>query len=201
MFRGVKFSSCLYAIAGGAILAFGLYHIHSFSGVTEGGQLGLVLLLQHWFSVSPAISGLVINLICYLIGWRTLGKHFIFYSAVSAVSFSGIYRICEQFPPLFPGLAAMPLLAAVLGALFVGIGTGLCVRIGGAPSGDDALAMSINQVTGIKIEYIYLVSDLTVLLLSLSYIPLGRIVFSLISVVLSSTLVGVIQRFQKEATS
>jgi len=201
MFRGIKLSSCIQAVAGGAILAFGLYHIHSFSGVTEGGQLGLVLLLQHWFSISPAISGLVINIICYIIGWRTLGKHFIFYSAVSGLSFSLVYRICEQFPPLFPGLAAMPLLAALLGALFVGVGTGLCVRIGGAPSGDDALAMSVNRITGIKIEYIYLISDFTVLLLSLSYIPLGRIAFSVISVVLSSTLVGIIQRFRKETPS
>lgn len=194
MFRNIKLSACLQAVLGGAILGFGLYHIHSFSGVTEGGQLGLVLLLQHWFSLSPAISGLVINLLCYVIGWRTLGKNFIFYSAVSGLSFSAVFRICEQFPPLFPGLSAMPLIAAVLGALFVGVGTGLCVRIGGAPSGDDALAMSLNRITGIKIEFIYMISDFTVLLLSLSYIPLRRIAFSVISVVLSSTLVGIIQR-------
>ena len=44
-----------------AVLAFGLYEIHSFSGVTEGGVLGAVLLLEHWFGVSPAITGAVLN--------------------------------------------------------------------------------------------------------------------------------------------
>ena len=185
---------CAAAVLGSAILAFGLYHIHSFSAVTEGGQLGLTLLLQYWFSVSPALSSLVINLICYFVGFKTLGSRFIACSAVCAVSFSLTYWICEQFPPLWPQLTDLPLLASLLGALFVGVGTGLCVRAGGAPSGDDALAMSINRLSGWKIEYIYLISDLTVLVLSLTYIPLRRIIYSLLTVMISSALVGIIQR-------
>ena len=65
---------CLMILLGSIVLAFGLYHIHSLSGVTEGGQLGLTLLLQYWFHLSPAISGAAINVICYLIGWKTLGN-------------------------------------------------------------------------------------------------------------------------------
>ena len=183
------------ALLGGAILAFGLYHIHAQSGVTEGGQLGLTLLLRHWWNISPALSAFVINTICYLIGWKTLGKSFLFYSAVSTVSFSIIYRICEQFPPLWPGLGGYPLVAALLGAVFVGIGCGLCVRVGGAPSGDDALAMSLSRICKIKIEYVYMISDVTVLLLSLSYIPFRRIGFSLLTVLLSGKLIGLVQRF------
>lgn len=194
MLPKLKIRSCATALLGSAILAFGLYHIHSFSAVTEGGQLGLVLLLRHWFSVSPALSGLVINLICYLIGWKTLGMTFIGYSAVCGVGFSAVYWLCEQFPPLWPDLVSYPLLASILGALFVGVGTGICVRIGGAPSGDDALAMSLNRITGWKIEYLYLISDFTVLALSLTYIPLARIGYSVMSVILSSCLVGFIQR-------
>ena len=36
---------CVMALLGSAILAFGLYNVHAFSGVTEGGVLGLTLLL------------------------------------------------------------------------------------------------------------------------------------------------------------
>lgn len=185
----------LLSLLGSCILGFGLFQIHAHSGVTEGGQLGLTLLLRHWFDISPALSGFVISALCYLLGWRTLGKPFLFYSGVSAIGFSLTYWICQQFPPLFPGLVDYPLLAAVLGAVFVGVGCGLCVRVGGAPSGDDALAMSLSRLTKIKIEYVYMLSDVTVLLLSLSYIPLTRIGFSLLSVLLSSKLVGLVQRF------
>lgn len=71
---------CVMALLGSAILAFGLYNVHAFSGVTEGGVLGLTLLLYHWFGLSPSISGLVLNAACYIGGWRTLGRSFIFYS-------------------------------------------------------------------------------------------------------------------------
>lgn len=49
----LKLKSCLIALFGSAFLAFGLYHVHSFSGVTEGGVLGMTLLLDHWFHISP----------------------------------------------------------------------------------------------------------------------------------------------------
>lgn len=196
MRRLLTVRSCILGLLGSAILAFGLYHIHSFSAVTEGGQLGLVLLLDHWLHISPAISGLVINIICYAIGWRTLGLPFLASSGVCAIGFSLTYGICQQFPPIWPALAQLPLLAALLGALFVGVGTGLCVRAGGAPSGDDAIAMSLCRRFRIKIELVYLISDLTVLALSLSYIPIKRIGYSLLTVTLSSLLIGLIDRFQ-----
>ena len=62
----------------------------------------------------------------------------------------------------------------------------------GASGGDDALAMGINKLTGMKLATVYLISDLTVLALSLTYIPLGKIVYSLLTVVLSGQIIGII---------
>ncbi len=186
------------SLLGSAILAFGLYQVHGLSGVTEGGALGLTLLLDYWMNISPAWSGLAINCACYLFGIRTLGRDFLLWSAVSAGGFSAFYAIFELFPYLWPELARMPLVAAVLGALFVGVGVGLCVRAGGAPTGDDALAMSLSKTWNLPIERIYLTSDLIVLALSLSYLPLGRIACSLLTVTLSGRIIGMIQRWKKE---
>lgn len=186
---------CLVTLLGSCILAFGLCHIHAMSGVTEGGQLGLTLLLHHWLGITPALSALVINIICYAAGWKALGKSFLFYSFLAAAAFSGFYRIFEQFPPLWPELVNYPLAAALLGAVFVGLGCGLCVRVGGAPCGDDALAIILSHIFNTKIEYFYMISDITVLLLSLTYIPVQRIFFSLLTVLISSKLVGIVQRF------
>ena len=190
-----KIKACLLILLGSAIQAFGLYHVHACSGVTEGGVLGLTLLLQRWFEISPALSGAILNMICYLIGWKVLGGGFIVCSLISTVGFCGTYWICEQFPQLWPELYHMPLAAAIVGALFIGIGVGICVRQGAAPGGDDALAMSISHLTGVGIEKVYLVSDLIVLGLSVSYIPLKRIGYSLITVILSGQIIGIVQRF------
>lgn len=196
MFRSLTPKSVTLSLLGSAILAFGLYHIHSFSGVTEGGQLGLVLLLDHWFSLSPAITTAVVNVLCYWIGWKTMGKPFIAHSAVATAGFSVTYWLCQQFPPLWPGLSGYPLAAALLGALFVGLGCGLCVRVGGAVCGDDGLVMSISLKWNIKIEYVYFFFDFVILALSLTYIPLNRILYSLLTVMVSSKIIGLIQRFQ-----
>ena len=195
--KNITFKKCAITLLGSFILAFGLYNVHSISGVTEGGVLGATLLLEHWTGISPALSGGIMNVLCYVLGWRLLGKEFIAYSALATVGFSGMYKICEQFPHLWPGLADMPLVAALVGALFVGVGAGLCVRVGGAPSGDDALAMSISHATGWKIQWVYLLSDLIVLVMSLSYIPVRRIGYSLFTVLLSGQLIGFVQNFNR----
>lgn len=189
----------LIAFLSSAFQAFGMYNIHALADITEGGVLGATLLLEHWFGVSPALSSFVMNALCFLLGWRVLGKSFIAYSLIAACGYSLGYGICEQFPPLWPGVVEMPLLASILGALFIGIGAGLCVRAGGATSGDDALAMSLSHVTKLPIQWIYLISDLTVLGLSLSYIPPRRIFYSLLTVVLSGQIIGWVQKMpQKE---
>ena len=194
MLPKLKFTNCLILLGGSIIQAIGIYNIHALSGVTEGGVLGLTLLLKHWFDISPALSSLLLNLVCYLLGWKILGKEFIGYSLVSICIYSASYGVCEQFPPLWPQIGQFPLQAALAGALFIGIGAGLCVKAGGATAGDDALAMSFSHIFRLPIERIYLISDLTVLLLSLSYIPIRRIAYSLLTVILSGQIIGLIQK-------
>lgn len=192
----ITLRNCIISFFGAAFLAFGMYNVHSISDITEGGVLGAVLLIQHWLHISPALSSLVLNGLCYLLGWRTFGKTFLVYSAISSLGYSVCYTVCEQFPPIYPQIASMPLAAATAGSIFVGVGCGICVRLGGAPSGDDALSMSLSRLTGVPIQWVYLLSDLLVLGLSLTYIPLNKIAYSLLTVLLSGQIIGLFQRKQ-----
>ena len=54
--------------------------------------------------------------------------------------------------------------------------------------------MSLSTITKVPIQWIYLISDLTVLGLSLTYIPLRRIGYSLLTVILSGQVIGWIQK-------
>jgi len=92
----------------------------------------------------------------------------------------------------------MPLLAALLGAIFIGVGVGLCVRCGGAPSGDDAFSMAVSRLFGVDIRLCYLFSDLLVLGLSLTYLSPSHLLYSLLTVVLSGQLVGLMQQKAKK---
>lgn len=183
-------------ILGASILSFGLFNIHSQSGITEGGILGTTLLLKHWFHISPGISEPVLDIICYLIGFKLLGKKFLKYAVTATGSFALFYNIYEGFGYVIPDLTGYPLLASILGGLFVGVGVGLIVRAGGASGGDDALALIIQKITGCKISKAYLFTDIVVLILSLSYIPFRKIIFSFITITISSFLIEKIQSFK-----
>ena len=113
-YKGLKAALCSYGmlVVGTAVLAFGLYNIHRQSNITEGGVLGLVLFLNHWLGVSPAVISPVLDITCYLIGFRFLGGTFARRSLVATLSFAGWYALLEQFPPLLPCMAVNPVVAA-----------------------------------------------------------------------------------------
>lgn len=182
-------------LLGAFTLAFGLFNVHSQSQITEGGVLGMTLLLQHWLGVSPGVSGFLMDMTCYAVGFRLLGRGFLRNALISSVGFSLCYRLLERLGPVLPSMTDRPLLAALAGGLFVGVGVGLVVRAGGAAGGDDALALIIARISRLPISLAYFFTDFTVLALSLSYIPLEKIACSLVTVTLSSWLIGRIQSF------
>lgn len=193
-FRTLRLRNTLLVLLGSGIQAVGIANIHAYADVTEGGVLGLTLLAHHWLGLSPALSSVVLNAACFLFGWRTLGRNFLLYSLVACGGYSLFYVLCDPFAPLWPALVSSPVLAALVGAVFVGLGAGISVRAGGAPSGDDALAMALSKQLKVPIQWVYLASDLVVLMLSLSYIPVRVIACSLLTVVLSGQLIGLVQR-------
>ena len=187
-----------YILLGAFILAFGMYNIHSRTIITEGGIWGIELLLFNWFGISPAVTAPILDGTCYLMGVVFLGKEFILKSIVGTLGYSLFYAILEQFPPVLPDLDSVPFAAAIIGALFVGIGAGIVVRQGGACAGDDALALVISKKLKIKISQAYLFTDMTVLLLSLTYIPFRQIAYSLLTVLLSGWIIEKVQNWKKK---
>jgi len=189
----------LAIFAGTAILAFGMFNIHARSCISEGGVLGLSLLIYHCSGISPALSSLVLDTTAFLIGAVVLKKTFLFDSLLASASYALWYSLNEHIGPVLPDFTARPLAAAVLGALFVGIGCGLVVRHGCAAGGDDSLALVFHKLTGLRVSLFYNLSDFAVLLASLCYIPLRRIVWSLLSVLLSSAIIELLRPREKPA--
>lgn len=194
LFKQLEKERVLYASLGSIILAFGLFNIHSQSQISEGGILGLTLLLDKWFFISPSITSAILNLLCYGMAWKEMGNKFIAYSLISIIAYSIAYASFETIGPLFPWISNYPLVCSVLGACFVGFDVGIAMRSGAAPGGDDALALLITKYTPLKIQWAYLLTDLIVLGLSLTYIPFSKIIYSLITVMISGQIIGLLMK-------
>lgn len=199
--EGLTWKKIFLIILGAGICTFGIHNIHQRTGITEGGVIGMMLLVERWLGISPSAITSVLDISCYLLAFKYLGGQFIKISMISTLSVSLFYKFWELFPPMLPDLSEYPLAAAIGGGLFVGIGVGIIVRQGGSSGGDDALALTISRVTHWRLSRSYLFTDLVVLGLSLTYIPVFRIAFSLITVTISSLLIDLVQNFGKEKAS
>ena len=185
-------------ILGTAILAFGMCNIHSHCRISEGGVLGATLLIQYWFHISPSISSFIIDTTLFMTGAYVFGKKFLKDALICTISYSSWYAIFETIGLVLPDLSDFPLLAAILGAMFVGLGIGFIIIHDGACGGDDVIALIMQKKFKIPMFYTYFISDAIVLLLSLTYIPFTRIMYSLISVLISGRIIDFFHRYSQK---
>ena len=186
--------SILLIIIGATILSFGSYNFNYQNNVTEGGVLGLLLLLQHVFNISPSITSVVIDFSLFTIGSKFFGKKFLLYSILSTITFSSTYKIWEKIGFLVPSFTNNMLIASILAGIGVGVGVGLVVRGGGASGGYDVIALLGNKLLKLKVNHVYLATDAIVLLMSLVYLDIKQVFFSIIAVTISGKIISIIYK-------
>lgn len=186
-----KYNGILLIILGATILAFGTYNLNYQNNITEGGVLGLLLFFKNLFDLSPSITSIIIDFTLFFLGARFLGRQFLLYSFLSTASFSIAYGTFESIGFMIPNLSHNMLLASILAGIFVGIGVGIIVYAGGASGGDDVIALLVSRFTPLKMNWVYLLSDMTVLLLSLAYLHYSQIFWSLIAVTISGKIISI----------
>lgn len=192
-FLDLSLRSFLRIVFGSAILAFAVLNVHDQSYVTEGGILGLMLFFKKMLGIDPSISSIVLDILCYILGYKFLGREFIKKSMVATVLFAGFLNLFKLTGTILPPLYDNPFIAAVVGGILIGLGCGLVVTEGGATGGDDALALAISDKFNLSLAMVYIICDVVVLLMSISYIPLTQLVFSLLTTTISSVIVGQIE--------
>ena len=186
--------SILLIMIGATILSFGSYNFNYQNNVTEGGVLGLLLLMQHVFNISPSITSVIIDFSLFAIGTKFFGKRFLLYSVLSTIAFSTTYKIWESVGFLIPSFTNNMLIASILAGIGVGVGVGLVVRGGGASGGDDVIALLGNKLLKLKVNHVYLATDAIVLLMSLVYLDIKQIFFSIIAVTISGKIISIIYK-------
>ena len=182
--RRTKLKHIILILLGSLILSFGIYNLNYQNNITEGGVLGVLLLLKNLFDIEPSVANLIIDMSLLIIAYKFFGRQFLTHSIIATLSFSMFYKIFESIGPLIPVLQSK-FIVTILSGLFVGVGVGIIVRNGAAAGGDDALAMVISKVTSMTIGNVYMVGDIVVLILSLTYLSVYDIFWSLIAVNIS----------------
>ncbi|EOS8072862.1 YitT family protein [Enterococcus hirae] len=166
-------------MVGTSIYAFGLVYLNIANHLAEGGVSGITLILRALFGIDPAYSTLLINIPLILIGGKILGKRSLAYTVLGTVSLSAFLWIWQRVP-LQINLQHDLLIVSLLAGLIAGTGNGLVYRMGGTTGGSDIIARILEKNYGISMGRSLLVLDVIVLLASLTYIDLKRMMYTLI---------------------
>lgn len=156
----------LFIIIGTSIYAFGLVYLNIANHLAEGGVSGITLILRALFGIDPAYTTLLINIPLILLGGKILGKRSLAYTVLGTLSLSFFLWIWQRVP-LEINLQHDLLIVSLLAGLVAGVGSGIVYRMGGTTG-------------GITMGRSLLAFDIIVLLASLTYIDLKRMMYTLI---------------------
>lgn len=180
-------------------MAFGIYNFYYQNGITEGGVLGLFLILKNVFSLDISIANIIIDGLLILLGFKFYGKNFLGLTIMSTVSFSVFTAFFEKFGFLIT--INNNIIAAILGGLCVGVGCGLIINSGAAGGGDDIIALIVSKLSKVNIAKVYLLTDISILLLSLTYLQINMMIYSVLAVIVSGQVIGFMFKFNNSETS
>lgn len=115
--------------------------------------------------ISAQLSGLPLGLFLIAfnapfvyLGYKKFGRTFAIYSAIGIITLALL-----TFFHVSHGFTDVPILAAVFGGIFVGIGVGIVIRYGGIIDGADTVAVLIDRVTVFSVgEAIMLINGIVI---------------------------------------
>ena len=189
-------ANILLLTVGNLIYAVGINSIIIPQHFLSGGVMG-VALIAHYFVpvINTGLAYFVLNIPLFLLGWFSISRKFILYSAYGTVSLSAITAFCH-----FGTISiANPILAAILGGIVCGAGCGIILRSQGSAGGLDILAVYLNKKFSLRIGNTNSLVSAMILSAGAAFLNFEAALYSLIFVftsgkVLDSVLTGFNQR-------
>lgn len=136
-----EFKRYLFLFLGSILAAVGLEIFLVPNNIIDGGVVGISIMASYITQIPLSIYILVLNLPFLYLGYKQIGKTFVFSSLFSIISLSGWVTVFHSIP----GLTNDVLLAAVFGGIILGIGVGLIIRSGGSLDGTEMVAIIFNK--------------------------------------------------------
>ncbi|WP_042477471.1 YitT family protein [Bacillus ndiopicus] len=137
-------------------LAINLFVIPNNLG--EGGVTGVTIILYYTLGWSPSIVSFIINGLLIIAGYKFLSRRTTIYTIIAVTFISLFLHLTESWSVQSDEI----IINAIFGGVFVGVGIGLIIRVGGTTAGTTILARMTNKFLGWNMSYGLLFFDLIV---------------------------------------
>lgn len=182
-------------ILGTIVMAFAFNVFLQPNNISPSGFSGLssvlcFLLAKIGIVIPTSVMYLLLNVILYVIAYKLLGKKFALMALIGIGSYSLFIELVSYIPLVVKNDL---LLCAIYGGGIMGFGIGLVLRCNGSTGGGDLLALIIRSKTHILTTgQIMLSVNILVLTLSCIAYGLGPLMYSIITIVISSTVTDLV---------
>lgn len=136
-----------FLFVGSILAAVGLEIFLIPNRIIDGGIVGISIISSYLSQLPLSIFIIVLNIPFLFLGYKQIGKTFVFSSLFSIVSLSIWVSVFHPIPVLTNDI----LLAAVFGGIVLGIGVGIIIRYGGSLDGTEMVAIIVNKRTAFSV--------------------------------------------------
>ncbi|WP_088809874.1 MULTISPECIES: YitT family protein [Listeria] len=154
----------------------------------EGGVTGLTMILYYTLGIAPAITTLIFNGILLIIGYKFLDRLTIILTIIAIIFTSLFLRLTENIT----FVTDQTIIAAIFAGVLMGFGMGLIMHGGGTTAGSAILAKIANKYLGWNTSYALLFFDLIVVIPSTFIIGLQNMLFTIVSLYVSTKVLDLI---------
>ncbi|MCO4330058.1 YitT family protein [Staphylococcus hyicus] len=175
----------ILVIIGSFIFAAGVNAFIISGDLGEGGVTGLAIILYYAFHISPAWTNFIVNAVLIALGYKFLSKRSMYLTVFATVLISVFLSLTETWSVKTDDI----LVNAVFGGLTVGLGIGVIILAGGTTAGTTILARIANKYLDVSTPYALLFFDFIVVMISLTVIPLDRVLITLISLYIGTKVI------------
>lgn len=157
--------------------------------LAEGGVAGICLILFYLFKLPVGIMYFVINIPLLIMGWKLVGRDFLFKTLYGTSCLSFLITLTETWK----GPSNDIMLGSIYGGVLIGIGLGLIFMVNGSTGGTDVVARILNRYFDIPMGRTMLILDVVILGIATIFFGKEIVMYTLISMTIVSKAIDYFQ--------
>lgn len=149
--------------------------------ILDGGITGISIIISKLSGIPMSILVLILNIPFVYIGYKNIGKNFLFRTLYSMAVFSVCLSLFNKISPFTEEM----LLATVFGGVLLGAGVGLVIHFGGCVDGTESLGLVISKKTSLSVGQVVLICNLIIYTVAGFIFGFDRAMYSILTYVIT----------------
>ena len=158
------------------------------NSMIDGGMNGVSIILNTLFGGSLGVIIFIVNLPFLILGYKQLGKKFVFKAGYGMLLFSILLEVFGNYTPLIDDT----LLATVYGGILLGVGCGIIIKEGGCLDGTEIVAILINRKRSLSVGQVVLCFNVVIYGAAIFVFGAERALYSLLTYFISYKVIDMV---------